>query len=329
MERLYIITGSCGHLGGALVRQLSAQGAAVRGLRLPGEKGVAARSVTYVEGDVTDPASLRPLFQNLGDRPVDVIHAAGMVDITGADLPALSQVNVGGTANVVRMCEQAGVRRLLYVSSVHALSGCGSGKLIGEEQCFSPAAVDGGYARSKAAATQLVLDAAARGLDAVVVHPSGMLGPYDRCRNHLVQLVGDYLQNRLPACVRGGYDLVDVRDVAQGCLAALDKGVKGQCYILSGKYWEIRQVLNMVRDIAGGRKLVCLPLWLARAILPAVGLDARLRGRRPLYTGYSLRTLGCGDHFSHAKATWALGYTARELSVTLRDTVAWLESAAL
>ena len=91
MERLYIITGSCGHLGGALVRQLSAQGAAVRGLRLPGEQGVAARNVTYVEGDVTDPASLRPLFQNLGDRPVDVIHAAGMVDITGADLPPLER----------------------------------------------------------------------------------------------------------------------------------------------------------------------------------------------------------------------------------------------
>ena len=328
MKRMYIITGACGHLGSALVRQLSAQGAAVRGLRLPGEKGVAARGVRYIEGDVTDLASLEPLFRNLESGAVDVIHAAGVVDITGEDLPVLSRVNVGGTANVVRMCRKAGVRRMVYVSSVHALSGCGSGKVIGEEQRFSPAAVDGGYARSKAAATQLVLDAAAQGLDAVVVHPSGMLGPYDCCRNHLVQLVGDYLQNRLPACVQGGYDLVDVRDVAQGCLAALDKGVKGQCYILSGKYWEIRQVLNMVRDIAGGRKLVCLPLWLARAVLPAVGLDARLRGRRPLYTRYSLRTLGCGDHFSHAKATWALGYTARELSATLRDTIAWLESAA-
>lgn len=85
----------------------------------------------------------------------------------------------------------------------------------------------------------------------------------------------------------------------------------------------------MVRDIAGGRKLVCLPLWLARPSCPPWAWTPGLRGHRPLYTGYSLRTLGCGDHFSHAKATWALGYTARELSVTLRDTVAWLESAAL
>ena len=329
MKKLYIVTGACGHLGSALVRQLSARGETVRGLKLPGERGVAARGVSYVEGDVTDPCSLSALFQDTGGAAVDFIHAAGVVDISGAELPALGPVNVGGTANVVRLCRQKGVRRLLYVSSVHALSGCGSGKMIGEAERFSTAGVEGGYARSKAAATQLVLDAAAQGLDAVVVHPSGILGPYDQCRNHLVQLVDDYIKDRLPACVRGGYDLVDVRDVAGGCLSALERGASGQCYILSGRYWEIRQVLDMVRGLAGGRKLAVLPIWLARAILPAIHLDARLRHRRPLYTAYSLNTLGCGDHFSHAKATWALGYAPRDLSLTLKDTVAWLEGAAV
>lgn len=327
MKKLYILTGACGHLGGALVRLLSQRGETVRGLRLPGEKGVAARGVSYVQGDVTDPSSLDALFQDTGGAAVDVIHAAGLVDISGAQSPQLTQVNVGGTANVVRLCQAHGVRRLLYVSSVHALPGCGSGRLIGEAGHFSPAQVAGGYARSKAAATQLVLDAAAQGLNAVVVHPSGMLGPYDQGRNHLVQMVDDFLKNHLPACVRGGYDLVDVRDVAWGCLAALDKGMSGQGYILSGRYWEICRVLDMVRSFAGGRKLAVLPLWLARALLPAIDLDARLKGRRPLYTAYSLNTLGCGDHFCHDKATWALDYAPRDLSLTLRDTVAWLEGA--
>lgn len=329
MDKLYIVTGACGHLGSALVRLLAERAQAVRCLKLPGERGIAAPGVTYVEGDVTDIESLRPLFARAGKAQVDVIHAAGVVDISGDDTPALSRVNVGGTANVVRLCREAGVRRLLYVSSVHAISGAGGGRVIGEADRFSPAQVEGGYARSKAAATQLVLDAAGKGLDAVVVHPSAILGPYDHTGNHLVQMVSDYLMDRLPACVRGGYDMVDVRDVAEGCLSALEKGRAGQCYILSGKYWELRQVIDMVRSLAGGRRLPVLPIWMARALLPAIQLDARRRGQRALYTGYSLKVVGSGERFSHAKASWALGYAPRELSLTLRDTVSWLQGAVI
>lgn len=127
----------------------------------------------------------------------------------------------------------------------------------------------GGYAKTKAEATAAVLAAVReQGLDAVVVHPSGIIGPYDDEGNHLVQLIGDYIKKRLPACVRGGYDFVDVRDVAKGCLSAVEHGKKGNCYILSNRHYEVKDVLDMTRHVCGGRKLPVLPMWMAKAGAP-------------------------------------------------------------
>ena len=142
----------------------------------------------------------------------------------------------------------------------------------------------GGYAKTKAEATQAVLDAVGAGLKAVVVHPSGILGPYDASGNHLVQMVSDYIRGRLPACVQGGYDFVDVRDVAQGCLLAAEKGRVGECYILSNRHYEVREVLDIARSVCGGRRLPVLPIWMAKAAAPLLGWIARLRRQRPLYT---------------------------------------------
>ena len=169
-----------------------------------------------------------------------------------------------------------------------------------------------------------MLDAARAGLNAVVVHPSGILGPYEGAGNHLVQMVSDYLHGKLPACVEGGYDFVDVRDVAMGCLLAGEKGRQGECYILSNRHYEIREVQRIVRSAAGGRRLPVLPMWMAQAAAPAFQWTARRQKKRPLYTSYSLHTLRSNDRFSHDKATAELGYRPRDLVQTLRDTAAWI-----
>lgn len=323
MKRLYIVTGAAGHLGYTLTRMLSEQGCAVRGLILPGEEAEPLPGVTYYEGDVCRSETLLPLFAGLRARDAAVIHTAGIVDISGEESPRLFDVNVGGTRNVAALCLQKGVR-MVYVSSVHAIPEKSKLDVLSEVDAFSPDDVVGGYAKSKAQATQAVLDAARRGLDAVVVHPSGILGPYDRAGNHMVQMVSDYIYGRLPACVRGGYDFVDVRDVARGCILAAEKGRAGECYILSGRHYEVREILAMVRQAQGGRSLPVLPMWMARAAAPLLGWSARLRKRRPLYTRYSLYTLRSNDRFSHDKATCELGYRPRDLRQTVDDTVAWL-----
>ena len=323
MAPIYLITGAAGHLGSTLIRLLRRQGAQIRGLLLPNEEPPVPQGVEYVRGDVRDVGSLRPLFAGLSGQDIYLIHTAGIVDISDTVSPLLYDVNVNGTKNILALCREYRVKRLVYISSVHAIPEGDKACVLHEVDTFSPDAVVGGYAKTKAEATQAVLDAARTGLDAVVVHPSGILGPYDRSGNHLVQLVTDYLKGKLPACVRGGYDFVDVRDVAMGCLLALERGRSGQCYILSNRHYEICDLLGMVRKVAGGRRLPVLPQWMAKSFLPAIRLHARRTKKRPLFTKYSLYTLKSNDKFSHDKATAELGYRPRDLLQTLRDTVSW------
>ena len=173
--------------------------------------------------------------------------------------------------------------------------------------------------------TAYALAARARGLDVRVVHPSGICGPYDYGHGHLTQLVQDFCTCRLAAGVDGGYDFVDVRDVAAGILACCERGRPGECYILSGRYCTVRDVLAMLHRITGRRRVrVMLPLWLARAAAPLSEQYYRLLRQPPLYTAYSLYTLSSGARFSHAKAARELGYTTRPFGTTLADTVAWL-----
>ena len=299
MERLFIITGADGHLGGTLIRLLRRRKAMVRGLVLPGHMPPVGDGVTYFQGDVCQPESLEPLFQDIpAGTWVCLIHTAGIVDISGEVLPLVRAVNVDGTKHILSLCQKHAVDRLVYVSSVHAIPEGDKTQVLHEITHFDP--------------------------DAVVVHPSGILGPYDRSCNHLVQLVNDYLQGKLHACVTGGYDFVDVRDVALGCLLAAEKGRKGECYILSNRHYEVRELLGILRSVAGGRRLPVLPMWMARAAAPGLQWLARLQKKRPLYTKYSLYTLRSNDKFSHDKATAELGYRPRDLAQTLRDTAAWV-----
>ena len=326
MSVTFIVTGAAGHLGSTIVRLLSQAGQNVRALSLAGEAQRARRGVTWFTGDVCRPESLRTLFSGLDGRDVCVIHAAGVVDISGEMSARMRDVNVEGTKNVIALCREFDVRRLVYVSSVHAIPEREDMGVMREIRAFSPDAVTGGYAKTKAEATQAVLDAAAAGLDAVVVHPSGILGPYDDAGNHLVQVLRDYLRGKLPACVRGGYDLVDVRDVASGCIRAALYGRCGECYILSNRHYEVSDMLKLAREAGGGRKLPVLPMWMAEAAVPLLGLVAKLRRQRPLYTRYSLYALKSNDRFDHDKATAELNYRPRDLRATIRDTVRYLKA---
>ncbi len=324
MECIYILTGAYGHLGGTILRYIVQKGAKVRALLMPHEPETQQVGVSYFRGDMRDTASLRPLFEGLGNEEIIVIHAAGLVSIADRVTDELWDVNVNGTQHILDLCVEHKVRKLLYVSSVHALPELGPWRVLAEAEDFSPDKVVGGYAKTKAEATRRVLAAAKEGLNVTVVHPSGIIGPCDTGGNHLVQFIADIIAGRLPAGVEGGYDFVDVRDVALGCLAAVEAGQAGHCYILSNRHYDVRDLMEMIRDLHGGRRVPVLPMWMARAGEPFLGWLAKRQKRRPLYTRYSLDTLASNDRFCHDKATMELGYAPRDLYITLQDTIDWM-----
>lgn len=324
----YIITGAGGHLGSTILRLLQNGDEEVTGLLRQNEKPVViGKHIRYVSGDVCRPETLEPLFAESKGQEVAVIHTAGLISIAARISPQLREVNVNGTANMLSLCSRYGVSRFVYVSSVHAIPELPIPQVIREVEQFSAEQVTGGYTKTKAEATQLVLEAADRGFPAVVVHPSGIIGPYDAGRNHLTQLMIDYLRGKLPVCVNGGYDFVDVRDAAKGCLLAAEKGRPGQCYILNGHHLSVLELLSRAGRLVGRKPPDIVPISLARLAAPAVQAVARLQRRRPLYTRYSLYTLTSNSTFSWRRAETELGYWPREIDETICDMVRWLTSS--
>lgn len=328
MERIYIVTGGAGHLGGAIVRKLAALGARVRALLLPGESAAPQEGCPAVElfrGDICDAASLEPLFAHGPRETLAVIHTAALISIETRVSPRLHAVNVGGVENIIEACLAHPPARLVHVSSVHALPEQPGRGVIRETDQFHPSWVRGAYAKTKAEAAQKVLDAVRfRGLDASLVLPAGILGPGDFGRNHINRTVRACVTGKLRTLVTGGYDLVDVRDVAEACIAAVDKGRRGESYILSGGHRDWKEVAAILEAEGTGARVrrFLSPAGLV-PVAPLLELWAKVRREQPLFTGYSLYCMRSNDNFSSRKARKMLGFTTRPIDETLADTARW------
>ena len=326
MYSKYFLTGATGFLGNAVVKELLQKNAEIYALVCPNDKLASElpENVCAVSGDVTDIDSLRSFFEN-ADESSCVIHCAGIVSIASAPGKKLYDVNVGGTENILKLCLEHGVGKFIYVSSVHAIPEQPKGVTASEINNFSPNALQGDYAKSKAIATSLVLAAAECGLNASVVHPSGIIGPGDKGCGNITFMLKSYISGKLPLAVKGGYDFVDVRDVAHGIVSCSENGRKGECYILSGHYVTVRELLKTVRKLTNGKRILAhVSLGFAKIIAPFYEKRS-LKKKEPLYfTPYSISVLGSNAAFSHQKASAELNYAPRSLKSTLSDTIKWM-----
>jgi len=324
MNKLYLITGATGHIGTILISELLKREAPIRALVLPGDEAKLPSGIEIVVGDVTDERSLIPFFDRAGYDALTLIHCAARITVASKPDPRIWHVNVDGTETVMRMALAAGVERALYISSVHAIPEKPKPHTIEEVDRFSVDLVQGQYAKSKAAAAQIALDYAKKGLNVSVVHPSGVIGPGDTMQqNHMIRTLRAMAKGAIPLALQGGYDFVDSRDVVAGLLACEERGRRGECYILSGHFVTILELLNMVRRIKGKRpKKAVLPYSVVKALAPAVEWFSRLfRQKAPFFTPYSIHTLQTNGRFSHAKATRELGYLPRQIEVSVGDSL--------
>lgn len=314
------VTGASGLLGGNLIRELLSHRQRVRALIHNDRRAVAGLDLETVPVDLNDASSLAHALDG-----VDVVyHLASLISLRMDNWEEVYRVNVLGTRNVVDACLQSGVKRLIYFGSVHSRLQEPFDRPVDEDR---PLVTDQSlppYDRSKALAELEIQNGLERGLDAVVILPSAILGPFDFRPSYVGESLQLMQRGRLPILPQGGYDWVDARDVSVGAIAAAEKARAGSCYILSGHWHSVYEVASMAARIGGNRApRVLVPLQLAELALPLMEKLTTLRGSQPLYTTAMLKALNSNHHISHARATRDLGYSPRPLLETLTDTLNW------
>ena len=322
-----VVTGASGLLGGNLALELIAQGHAVRATRrsAASTEHLAGHPIEWVPGDLDDVAGLRNAFAG-----ADVVfHCAALVSILRRPTRALVATNVDGTRNVIEAVRAARVARLVHCSTVGAVGLSENGKPCTEQARwnFAEHGLDDGYVTTKRHAEDVVEGAVKEGLDAVVVNPTYMLGPYDAKPSSGKMIVGVVLR-QAPGYTSGSNNFVDVRDVARGMVLAWQKGARGERYILGGENMRYADLFRLIAQVAGVPPLT----WaVPRAIANLVGLagDVQhwLSGKEPFITTNSVRWGYCSTfQFSSAKAHRELGYTHGPLEPAIADAIAWFRA---
>ena len=327
IERMYLVTGAAGNLGGSVCRQLLAQDEKVRGLVLAGDPAVKRlpEGVETVVGDVTDKASLERFF-TVEAQEVYVIHCASLITVAKGYNAKVQAVNVEGTRNMIEQCLKHGVKKCVYISSTSAIPEPPKGTVIRETDHFDQALVKGFYGKTKAEASALVMQAVReQGLEASLIFPTGICGPEDYAYGPVAEFLVDYVNGRMPAGIAGSFNAVDVRDLTDGVIACCRQGRSGEGYIMGNTCVTLKAMFQLVSRLSGVRetKLILpgrvgyLLGWLGDGLAKLTGKPARL-------TSFAVYNLVRNNDFCSDKAAQELGYRTRPFAETLTDTLRWL-----
>lgn len=320
MNKLVAVTGASGHIGGNLCRMLLEKGYRIRALVYRDTKAIDGLDIEVVKGELTDEAAIQQLVKGVDC----VFHLAAKISIEGDPDGSVYQTNVVGTETVVQACLKYKVRRLIFFSSIHSYNPEPLDELVTEKRGWDNRPQASAYNRSKVAGEMYTKQAANLGLEVIILNPTGVIGPYDFKPSLMGQTLIQLFQGKLPALVAGGFDWVDVRDICAAAIQAIHQGKSGENYILSGHWMSMRHYAALTNDTAGiQKKRTILPLWMAQLGAPFAKLTAKLKGEAPVFTYESLATLKEYRHISHERAQKALGYTARPLATSLKDTYNW------
>jgi dihydroflavonol-4-reductase len=317
-----LVTGASGFVGAAVARALVNADWQVRVLVRAGSDRTNLQNLPLevAVGDLTVAASLQQALAKCDA----LFHVAADYRLGARDPSQLYQTNVDGTRNLLTAAADAGVKKIVYTSSVATIGLPTDGSPGDEQTPVSLAAMIGHYKRSKFLAEQLVLDAASAGTPAVVVNPSTPVGPGDVKPTPTGQLVRDAAAGRMPAYVETGLNIVHVDDVAAGHLMAFHHGRIGERYILGGEDMTLQQILGAIAQLVGRPPpRIRLPY---AAVLPIAYLAeavALLTGRSGRVTLEGVRMSRKRMFFSSAKATRELGYHWRPPAAAFADAVGW------
>ncbi len=316
------VTGANGHVGACLIRLLLKENHEVRVLVHTDNRALQGLNVETVKGDLNNSLSLKRLCHH---REI-VFHLAAKISIGSENYDKVYKVNVEGTKNIALAARRAGTKRFIHFSSIHALQQYPQDKPVDENR---PLALQANkvYEKTKALAEKWILEQNSSDFQVVVLNPTAIIGPYDFRPSYLGQVIQMIYKGSLPGLVPGGYNWVDVRDVAQAAVMAMEKGVPGEHYLLSGEWQSLKLLAQMVCNQRNRKcRLPVFPFWLAEIGVPFMYWYARWRNREPLYTKTSLSILQSANKLiNNDKARKTLNFSPRPLSESVTDTIEWFK----
>lgn len=319
------VTGASGHAGNNLCRLLLAQGHKVRVLRHKDTKSLQNLDVDKIDGDVLNPSALEDFT-----RGTDVVfHLAARISLKGSRKEML-RINVEGTRNILNACKKNKVGKLVYFSTIHALQhGHPKQRLDENRPLIESSNIK--YERSKAMGEKIIREHSGASLETVILNPTAIIGPHDYKPSLSGTLLLQLKNRTIPALIPGGYNWVDVRDVAHAASCAIEKGRHGHRYILSGHWHSVKEISEMVEKHAGKRTAIrVLPFFMAWMGLPFIQMYARIKNEQPLYNSDTLKIVArSSKSIINRKAREELDFDPRPIEETVSDTLQWFEDHLL
>lgn len=327
---MYLITGATGHIGNTLIRTLLERDPSteIRAFVLP-DSDLSALTELPVEimyGNILDPQMVKHAMQD-----VDVVfHLAAIISIRGDDTSCIEAVNIQGAVNIAEAALNADIKRMVHVASINIFERQSNVRFHEDIPLVTAENATGIYDYTKAEAVRCLRAIGERGLDIVYACPTGVMGPHDYLGSEYGAVIRGYMTNRLQVVLDGGYDWVDVRDIADGLLALAERGTPNELYLLGGHYVSMQDFIDRVGAIMNRTyTLLHMPFSLLMPIAYiAHALSNIFKVHTPL-TPYAVRGIRAKVDVSYDKAARTIGYAPRPFSDTLRDTLRWYDEHSM
>ena len=323
-----LITGGSGHVGANLVRELSSRGYEVRCIDFDNDhRAFEEFNVELVKGNITDISTLDTAFKD-----VEVVfHTAAVISLDRKDKDLIRSVNVSGTENVCEMSLRHGVKKLIHFSSVDAFVREPLEDPLYENRSLvtDPNAVP--YDLSKADAQRIVLEYCDKGLNASIIHPSGIFGPNDFKPSLFGQEFINIANGKRPYSINVGYDYVDVRDLCKTSVNCIDKGEIKQNYIVGGNYMDFVYMSEVMSEVLN-KKLIrsTLPFGFIYMSLPGSYISSLIKKTPRAITLDSIHTIKVQNkNIPSGLSKEQLDHNPRPLEETIQDTIEFFQKRGL
>ncbi|MBI1224066.1 MAG: NAD-dependent epimerase/dehydratase family protein [Bacteroidetes bacterium] len=315
------VTGASGHLGNVICRQLLGKGFGVKAMFNSFETSLAGLQLELFKGNILNRGDLKALFSGCDA----VINCAAIYSINGDPSGLVYRTNTEGPKNVLLTASELGIKRIIHVSSAHAVMEGDFMKKFDETRNYKNVS-NYTYDFSKAEGEKIMLNTQIKNKpEIIVLRPSLIVGPFDFKPSEIGKALIQFYQQKIPLLPTGGYDFIDVRDVANAAINALTEGRSNEVYLISGKYYSMKELAAEIREITGKKvpKRV-IPYWALISLVPILRFYSFINNTTPLFTIESIDALKYGHpNMDCSKAKRELGHFCRPLRESLRDFYKW------